>query len=271
MSYSRRFSHWIRAAQFVLILASTLAYAQTATVSVAGRLGIRRATQLQTGASNLRTRTAAPAGLSLNFGLIDFPRSPDSTANGLNKYNDVVGFYGPNLPQFEGTEQSYLLHGNSFWELKYPGAQCAAFVKLAEYDQKSWLAAMGDPHPLAESSASRNFLTIPIDGSMRTGCSLEAATHSDLSSAETPLAKHMGMPPEAEWKDQLSAFHDVDLHVVGAWWYDRQRDISVIVYTASSRFKNRAALVTDNAPAIATSLRQIMQQAKLVEAGGNAQ
>jgi predicted amidohydrolase YtcJ len=145
--------------------------------------------------------------------------------------------------------------------------QCAAFAKLAEYDQKSWLAAMGDPHPLAESSATRNFLTIPIDGSERTGCSVEMATHSDVSSVDTPLAKHMGMPPEAEWEDRVSPFHDVDLHVVGAWWYDPHRDISVIVYTASSRFKNRVGLVMDNDSAIATSLRQIMQQTKLVDAG----
>lgn len=150
-------------------------------------------------------------------------------------------------------------------------AQCAAFVKLAEYDQKSWLAAMGDPHPLLNPSATRNFLIILIDGSERTACSLEGATHSDLSSAETPLTKHMGMPPEAEWKDRVSAFHDVDLHIVGAWWYDPYRDISVIVYTASSRFKNRAGLVKNNDPAIATSLHQIMQQTKLVDVGGSTQ
>jgi predicted amidohydrolase YtcJ len=164
-----------------------------------------------------------------------------------------------------------IVGGKSVFGSGEKDAQCAAFVKLAEYDQKSWLAAMGDPHPLAESSATRNFLTIPIDGSERTGCSLEAATHSDLSSAETSLAKHMGIPPEAEWMDRVSAFHDVDLHVVGAWWYDPHRDISVIVYTASSRFKNRAGLVKDNDLAIATSLRQIMQQAKLVDAGGSTQ
>ena len=162
-----------------------------------------------------------------------------------------------------------IVGGKSVFGSGEKDGQCAAFVKLAEYDQKSWLAAMGDPHPLAESSATRNFLTIPIDGSERTECSLEMTTHSDLSSAEAPLAKHMGMPPEAEWKDRVSAFHDVDLHVVGAWWYDPHRDISVIVYTASSRFKNRAGLVKDNDSAIATSLRQIMQQAKLVDAGGS--
>jgi len=164
-----------------------------------------------------------------------------------------------------------IVGGKSVFGSGEKNVQCAAFLKLAEYDQKSWLAAMGDPQPFAESSVSRNFLTIPIDGSERTTCSLEMATHSDLSSAETPLAKHMGMPPEAEWKDQMSAFHDVDLHVVGAWWYDPHRDISVIVYTASSRFKSRAGLVKDNDPAIATSLRQVMRQTRLVDAGVSTQ
>jgi predicted amidohydrolase YtcJ len=38
--------------------------------------------------------------------------------------------------------------------------QCSAFSKLAEYDQQSWLGAMGDPHPIAESSAKRSFVTL---------------------------------------------------------------------------------------------------------------
>ena len=164
-----------------------------------------------------------------------------------------------------------IVGGKSVFGSGEKDAQCAAFVKLAEYDQKSWLLAMGDPHPFAEFSPTRHFLTIPIDRSERTGCSLEGATHSDLSSAETPLAKHMGMPPEAKWKDRVSAFHDLDLHIVGAWCYDERRDISVIVYTACSRFKNRAGMVKDNDLAIATSLRQIMRQAKLVDAGGSTQ
>src|SRR5580704_15505243 len=62
------------------------------------------------------------SGLNFTFGLIDFPRSPDSTAQGLNSRGDVVGLYGPNLPAYEGTEQSYVLEGNTFEELVYPGA-----------------------------------------------------------------------------------------------------------------------------------------------------
>ena len=178
--------------------------------------------------------------------------------------NGFVARSDPNSSLYQAWLGTYVIvGGKSVFGSGKKNAQCAAFAKLAEYDQKSWLAAMGDPHPLAESSANRNFLTIPIDGSQRTGCSLEAATHSDLSSADTPLAKHMGMPPEAEWKDRLSAFHDVDLHVVGAWWYDPQRDVSVIVYSASSKFTDQKGKTTDNGPALEAAVRTIMRQVHL--------
>jgi uncharacterized membrane protein len=62
------------------------------------------------------------SGITFTFGLIDFPRSPDTTAQGLNSRGDIVGLYGPNLPAYEGTEQSYVLEGNTFQELVYPGA-----------------------------------------------------------------------------------------------------------------------------------------------------
>src|ERR1700722_7413565 len=65
---------------------------------------------------------AKQTGVSLSFGIVDFPRSPDSTALGLNSRGDMVGFYGPNVPLYEGTEQSYLLEGNNFQQLAYPGA-----------------------------------------------------------------------------------------------------------------------------------------------------
>lgn len=65
---------------------------------------------------------APPSGGSFNFGLIDFPRSPDSTAFGVNSKNQIVGIYGSNLPQWEGLTQSFILKGNSFTAFSYPGA-----------------------------------------------------------------------------------------------------------------------------------------------------
>ncbi len=73
--------------------------------------------------TSARSRTVdTPSGVTFTFGLVDFPRSPDSTAQGLNSRGDIVGLYGPNLPAYEATEQSYVLEGNTFEELVYPGA-----------------------------------------------------------------------------------------------------------------------------------------------------
>jgi uncharacterized membrane protein len=68
------------------------------------------------------TNSAAQPDTSFGFGLIDFPRSPDSTAFGVNSKNEIVGIYGANLPQWEGLTQSFLLKGNDYIPLAYPGA-----------------------------------------------------------------------------------------------------------------------------------------------------
>lgn len=146
------------------------------------------------------------------------------------------------------------------------GDQCKTFTQLAEYDQRSWLDAMGDPHPLAESAEQRRFLTIPVEGSERTACSFEMKSHSDLSPGETPLAKHMGMPPARDWQDRFAAFHDVTLHVIAAWWYDARRDLTVIVYGASSAFPSSNGASKDNGPALDASLPRMMAQVRLAEA-----
>jgi uncharacterized membrane protein len=64
----------------------------------------------------------APQGMAFTFGLVDFPRSPDTVATGLNSRGDIVGLYGPNLPLYQGTEESFALEGNTFQQLIYPGA-----------------------------------------------------------------------------------------------------------------------------------------------------
>lgn len=147
-------------------------------------------------------------------------------------------------------------------------SQCGAFAKLAEYDQRSWLQAMGDPSPLAQSNADPTFSRISIAASERPACSFEMKSHSDLGTGGTPLGKHMGAPPLEKWKDRFAPFHDLTLHVLGAWWYDPQRDLTVIVYSASSAFANKAGATIDNGPALASSLRQIMTQVRLTDAGG---
>lgn len=148
---------------------------------------------------------------------------------------------------------------------------CQAFAKLAEYDQRSWLQAMGDPSPVAQSMASPHFSTTAIAGLRRSTCSFDMKSHSDLGTADTPLAEHMGMPPSEKWKDQLLPFHDLTLHVVGAWWYDSRRDVSVIVYGASSAFTTKAGAARDNGPALDATLGRMMTQVRVVNTARGGQ
>jgi YD repeat-containing protein len=91
--------------------------------TVAARFGPRRiGPSHQSSAGVAEAGSAAQSGATFGFGLIDFPRSPDSTAFGVNSKNEIVGIYGANLPQWEGMTQSFLLNGDGFHPLAYPGA-----------------------------------------------------------------------------------------------------------------------------------------------------
>ncbi len=148
---------------------------------------------------------------------------------------------------------------------------CQAFAKLAEYDQRSWLQAMGDPSPLAQNETSPHFTTTAIAGSKRTTCSFDMKSHSDLGTADTPLAKHMGMPPAEKWKNRLLPFHDLTLHVVGAWWYDSRSDVSVIVYGASSAFTTKSGAARDNRSALDATLARMMTQVHVMNTARGGQ
>jgi hypothetical protein len=108
---------------FVLAMIPVASYAQSSSQR-ASRFGRAHDAQPATVSPTASQRRVVhmQSGISFTFGLIDFPRSPDSTAQGLNSRGDVVGLYGPNLPAYEGREQSYVLEGNTFEELVYPGA-----------------------------------------------------------------------------------------------------------------------------------------------------
>jgi len=108
---------------FVLTMIPLVGYAQSPSQRTS-RFGGAHDTQSAavSPAASQRRVVHAQTGLTFTFGLVDFPRSPDSTAQGLNSRGDIVGLYGPNLPAYEGTEQSYVLEGNTFEELVYPGA-----------------------------------------------------------------------------------------------------------------------------------------------------
>jgi hypothetical protein len=104
-----------------LFLVSTQAQLPAKRISRLGRRVEGQTASFASAPSHPRAALGQP-GLNFTFGLVDFPRSPDTMATGLNSRGDVVGLYGPNLPTYQGTEQSYVLEGNTFQDLVYPGA-----------------------------------------------------------------------------------------------------------------------------------------------------
>jgi hypothetical protein len=104
-----------------LLSVATQAQLPAKRISRLGRRIEGQTTAFASAAPRPRASSGQP-GVNFTFGLIDFPRSPDTMATGTNSRGDVVGLYGPNLPAYEGTEQSFVLEGNTFQELVYPGA-----------------------------------------------------------------------------------------------------------------------------------------------------
>lgn len=97
--------------------------AQTASVPVASRFGLHLRTH--SGPSlvpGVKAQALPQTTPNFSFGWIEFPRTPDSTAQGINSRGDIVGLYGPNLPIYHGTEQSFVLEGNTYSTLVYPNA-----------------------------------------------------------------------------------------------------------------------------------------------------
>jgi hypothetical protein len=144
--------------------------------------------------------------------------------------------------------------------------------KLAEYDQRSWLAAMGDPHPLAKSDTLVIRQPIEIDGVQRTLCIFHMYTHSDLSAGATPLAKYIGMPDERA-RLKLPSYHNVSLHVYYVFWYDKKRDATIIVYAASSTYilssiviRKYATFESDNGPSLDKQFHEMIRGVHVVDA-----
>jgi hypothetical protein len=143
--------------------------------------------------------------------------------------------------------------------------------KLADYDQRAWLWAMGDPHPFARSDTIVDMQKITIDGVERTLCLFHMQTHSDLNSGATPLAAHMGMPSKA-MRQMLPPYHPLSLHEYYAFWYDAQRRATIIVYASSSSYipvqgwGRRSPMYTDNGVGLDKQLHDMIRGVRIVDA-----
>jgi hypothetical protein len=126
--------------------------------------------------------------------------------------------------------------------------------QVTELDQRSWLAAMGDPQPLAESTPPSSMGSIVIDGRTVELWHGAMRSHSDLSeSADSPLAMLVGMPARSSWPPGLRSFHEVTLDGYFACWPDATRGVSIVVYAV-------AAMPTDSSAQNPGSRRDIRDE-----------
>ena len=107
--------------------------------------------------------------------------------------------------------------------------------QVTELDQRSWLAAMGDPAPLAEWAPPSSTGSVVVDGRTLELWRGTMRSHSDLSEkADSPLAMLVGMPTKSSWPPGIRSFHDVTLDGYFVCWPDVTRRVSIVVYAVAA-------------------------------------
>ena len=135
--------------------------------------------------------------------------------------------------------------------------------QVTALDQRSWLSAMGDPSPIADSSPATRVGSITVDGHSLPLWHGTMRSHSDLSAHPTgPLATLIGMPPRSSWPSGVDSFHDVNLDGYFACWVDPQRKVSVVVYAVAANYVAQTQ-EQRNAGLIGDELLSLMKSAKL--------
>ena len=139
-------------------------------------------------------------------------------------------------------------------------------TQVTELDQRSWLAAMGDPHPLADFSAPPTATSdVVIDGRTLRLWHGTMHSHSDLSDgADSMLARLIGMTPKASWPSGIRSFHDLTLDGYFVCWPDSVRNVSVVLYAVAVIPAARSAAEPDASTRIQDQLLRTMKAAKLV-------
>jgi hypothetical protein len=107
--------------------------------------------------------------------------------------------------------------------------------QVTELDQRSWLSAMGDPEPLAESSTPTRAGSVLIDGRDLELWHGTMRSHSDLSEkTDSPLATLVGMPSRSSWPSGTEPFHEVTLDGYFVCWRDTALQVSVVIYAVAA-------------------------------------
>jgi hypothetical protein len=136
--------------------------------------------------------------------------------------------------------------------------------QVTELDQRSWLAAMGDATPLAESAPPSRMGSIVIDGRTVELWHGTMRSHSDLSeSADSALSTLIGMPAKSLWPPGTRSFHEVTLDGYFACWPDETRRLSIVVYAVAVIPTDRSATDTGSYRDIRDELLGLMKTAAI--------
>lgn len=181
----------------------------------------------------------------------------------------------PNSPLYQAWFGVYTVVGDSAFRLASGrGHAIRSVMKLAEYDQRSWLMAMGDSDPQAKADTIVDTQMIMIDGVERTMCLFHMWTHSDLNDGVTPLTQYIGMPGSRA-RMGLRSYHKVSLHGYYTFWFDRKRNATVVVYAVSSAFVPASITVgrghqleNDNGLALDKEFHEMIRGVHIVDAAG---
>ncbi len=144
-------------------------------------------------------------------------------------------------------------------------ADLPAWAKqVTELDQRSWLAAMGDRHPLADFSVPTVVQNVVIDGHALQLWHGTMRSHSDLSDhPEGALATLVGMPPKASWPAGTRSFHDLTLDGYFVCWSDSTHNVSVVIYAVAAIPAGQSARERDETRRIQDELLSMMRAVKL--------
>ena len=136
--------------------------------------------------------------------------------------------------------------------------------EVTALDQRSWLAAMGDPMPVADFGAAAPMGNITIDGRDLQLWHGSMQSHSDLSDRPRgPLATLLGMPPKSTWPNGIHAFHDVTLDGYFVCWSDPKMNISVVIYAVAAVFDEPSGVIGDKRRSIKDDLLNLMKSARI--------
>jgi hypothetical protein len=136
--------------------------------------------------------------------------------------------------------------------------------QVTTLDQRSWLSAMGDPTPIAESGSATSAGDITIDGHRLPLWHGIMRSHSDLSDHPTgPLATLIGMPPKSSWPGGAGSFHDVTLEGYFVCWPEPVHHVSVVIYAVSASYEGQPPTAQRSSKLINDELLNLMKSAKL--------